>query len=695
MSCLVFEAVLVVKICSNFVAAVALSAMDRFDDLLDPSRHVLEDNPFADPFLRSRSPDPWASYVHDDGVDHGYHLQSDVVEGQSGVATVDEPVSTGHIVESGAVAVDPLDAAARTTEEHEGEETKVASPERRAGYQVFTSGGDDAARVNKDGEARVSSDGEVKVSKDGEARVSKDVEPGVRSHDHQPSSSRPSMTMGSSSSSSPSPSAPVSAHNRTSSLLDPPSAVVSPLDHTGPLGFGQAFSGLGRPQDEWQSAWTTDPVFSTPVAATSSNVAADDDDDDDDDDTPIGQTAKFRGRSLDRGLSIQSSTSPPSAVVVGSDSAIPPLFVISVEDPQKVGDPIRSFIMYTVHTRTSSSLFSKPSFSVLRRYSDFLWLYETLSMNNPGVIVPPVPEKNTFGRFDENFVQQRRLALEKCIQKMANHAVLAKDPDLKFFLESDSFALDIKHRKSESAHERGGLMASIGQTLTGSRFHETDEWFDKQRAYLDGLESQLRSLVKSIDIAAKHRAELASATKDFATSVSELSGSDLRPHLKECLATLSNVEMAVAEAQDVQSQQDVITLMSTADEYWRLVSSVRTAFNSRVRTHANWQHADAEVRRARQMHERAKAQGRLPTDRVGHTVSLVAEAERRALDAKHDFDRCSKLIKAEMARFELERVEDFKIALQTFLDGMISRQKELIAGWEKYQHLLLSPPVPA
>lgn len=64
-------------------------------------------------------------------------------------------------------------------------------------------------------------------------------------------------------------------------------------------------------------------------------------------------------------------------------------------------------------------------------------------MNNPGVVVPPVPEKNPFGRFDEQFVQQRRLALEKCIQKMANHTVLCKDPDLKFFLENDNFALDV------------------------------------------------------------------------------------------------------------------------------------------------------------------------------------------------------------------------------------------------------------
>ncbi|KIK23005.1 hypothetical protein PISMIDRAFT_101241 [Pisolithus microcarpus 441] len=370
-----------------------------------------------------------------------------------------------------------------------------------------------------------------------------------------------------------------------------------------------------------------------------------------------------------------------SASVTRSDGSIPPLFAISVDDPQKVGDPIRQFIMYTVHTRTSSPLYSKSSFSVLRRYSDFLWLYETLSINNPGVIVPPVPEKHTFGRFDTHFVQQRRLALEKCIQKIANHPVLAKDADLKFFLESDTFALDVKHKKMESAHERGGLMASIGQTLTGTRFHETDEWFDKQRAYLDGLESQLRGLVKSIDIVAKQRAELSTATKDFAATVSELSSSELGPQLKRSLAALADVKHVVAEAQNAQSQQDVITLMSTADEYSRLIGSVRMAFNSRIRIYTNWQSADAEVRRARQMHDRAKAQGRLPTDRVGHTVSLVAEAtkqaERRALDAKHEFDQCSRLIKSEVARFEQERVEDFKTALQIFLDGMISRQRQV------------------
>ena len=87
--------------------------------------------------------------------------------------------------------------------------------------------------------------------------------------------------------------------------------------------------------------------------------------------------------------------------------------------------------------------YRKSEFSVLRRYSDFLWLYETLCNNNPGVIVPPIPEKSSLNRFQEAFVENRRLALNKCVQKIANHPALYNDVDLKLFLESDSFALDV------------------------------------------------------------------------------------------------------------------------------------------------------------------------------------------------------------------------------------------------------------
>ena len=65
-------------------------------------------------------------------------------------------------------------------------------------------------------------------------------------------------------------------------------------------------------------------------------------------------------------------------------------------------------------------------------------------------------------------------------------------------------------------------MATIGQSIAGPRFYESDEvgltyqlrcnpysyppqWFDRQKAYLDSLETQLRGLVKAIDVVSKQR----------------------------------------------------------------------------------------------------------------------------------------------------------------------------------------------
>lgn len=42
-----------------------------------------------------------------------------------------------------------------------------------------------------------------------------------------------------------------------------------------------------------------------------------------------------------------------------------------------------------------------------------------------------------------------------------------------------------------------------------------------------------------------------------------------------------------------------------------------------------------------------------------------------------EYEQVSKLVKHETARFEQERIEDFKDSLHAFLEGMISRQKEV------------------
>ncbi|KAH8093274.1 Vps5 C terminal like-domain-containing protein [Cristinia sonorae] len=673
--------------------------MDGFDDLLAPTRSALESNPFEDPFAkRSGSPDPWSNvYQQSSGFED--HDAFGGGFGESSATPATGKYSHLDSIDSGGFgAPDPLDSATANQEDdapvHEEPSKPETSPKtdtspispgfREKTTSPSTSTSQPPLAIEEEDKPSPAPTAAPKRHVPAPLTTIPSSQPIISTPSESPTSVSRPIVVSSQPSTQSSPTRPIASSTTTS----PKQSVFSPLDQpqTTGLGFERSFAGLSI-GGEALGGWGNDqsPFGATHFNQVSANQS--ENDDDDDDDKPILQTrASLQAQAAAAANAAAAPSKPPT-----DQNGLQPVFVITVDDPQRVGDPIRAYTMYTVHTKTTSPLFSKSSFSVLRRYSEFLWLYETLSLNNPGVVVPPVPEKTAygFGRFDSSFVEQRRAALEKCVMKIAAHPVLQKDPDFKAFLESDSFSLDIKHRKAELAHEKGGLMASIGQTIAGPRFYETDEWFDKQKAYLDSLELQLRGLVKAVDIVAKHRTEIAIAASEFAQTLQDLSTSDIGPALSGALVGLAAVERKAQECHDAQAQSDMTTIMSTADEYARLINSVRLAFSSRIRTYHAWQNADANVRRVKQTHEANRAQGRLPSDQLSRSLAYVGEAERRALDAKNEFGQVSKLVKTEVARFEQERVEDFKNALEAFLEGMISRQKELIAAWEGFQQSLL------
>jgi sorting nexin-1/2 len=128
--------------------------------------------------------------------------------------------------------------------------------------------------------------------------------------------------------------------------------------------------------------------------------------------------------------------------------------------------------------KTTSKAYRNPEFTVSRRFRDFLWLYNQLHNNNPGIIVPPPPEKQAVGRFNADFVESRRQALERMLNKIAAHPSLQLDGDLKLFLESDAFNVDVKHKERKEplvGESKGGVLSSIGLGSSGAKFVEHDD----------------------------------------------------------------------------------------------------------------------------------------------------------------------------------------------------------------------------
>ena len=300
--------------------------------------------------------------------------------------------------------------------------------------------------------------------------------------------------------------------------------------------------------------------------------------------------------------------------------------------------------------------------------------------SNPGVVVPPPPEKQAVGRFDSNFVESRRSALEKMLNKTAAHPILQHDGDLKIFLESDAFNMDVKHRdhKEPGLGESKSMFSSLGLgSTTGGKFIEHDDWFHDRKIYLDALENQLKALLRSIDAVVSQRKALAEAVGEFSASLHALSAVELTVSLSTPLGGLSDLQLRIRELYERQAQQDVLTLGITVDEYIRLITSIKTAFAQRQKSFHSWHSAEAELQKRRATQEKVLRSGKTQQDRLNQLQADVGDGERRSHQARLLFEDMGRLMRGELERFEREKVEDFKSGVETFLEGAIEAQKEV------------------
>ncbi|CAG8748896.1 8123_t:CDS:2, partial [Racocetra fulgida] len=169
--------------------------------------------------------------------------------------------------------------------------------------------------------------------------------------------------------------------------------------------------------------------------------------------------------------------------------------------------------------------------------------------------------------------------------------------------------------------ESKGVLKSLGEAVsnatTFSKFVETDE---NRKNQLDILDFQLKALLKSVETVVKQRKA-------------------------NNLMTLGNLQRNIKELHEKQIYQ-------------------------------TWQNAVYDLQKKKATYERLKIQGKMNQDKLSIMLAQIAESEHRVEDCKHEFEDVSKLIKAELDRFDKEKVEDFKNSVEAFLESMVQTQKE-------------------
>uniref|UniRef100_F6TTI7 Sorting nexin-2 n=1 Tax=Xenopus tropicalis TaxID=8364 RepID=F6TTI7_XENTR len=309
---------------------------------------------------------------------------------------------------------------------------------------------------------------------------------------------------------------------------------------------------------------------------------------------------------------------------------------IGVSDPEKVGDGMNAYMAYKVTTKTSLSMFNKNEFSVRRRFSDFLGLHSKLATKymHIGYIVPPAPEKSIVGMTkvkvgkedssSNEFVEKRRAALERYLQRTVKHPTLLQDPDLRQFLESS----ELPRAVSTQALSGAGLLRMVNKAADAVnkmtiKMNESDAWFEEKQQQFENLDQQLRKLHGNVESLVCHRKELSANTAAFAKSAAMLGNSEDHTALSRALSQLAEVEEKIDQLHQDQAFADFYLFTELLSDYIRLIAAVKGVFDQRMKCWQKWQ--DAQVNLQKKQEAEAKLQISNKPDKLQQAKDEIRE----------------------------------------------------------------------
>ncbi|XP_074533380.1 sorting nexin-1a isoform X2 [Halichoeres trimaculatus] len=368
---------------------------------------------------------------------------------------------------------------------------------------------------------------------------------------------------------------------------------------------------------------------------------------------------------------------------------------VSVKDPEKIGDGMNAYMAYKVATQTTLPMFRVKTFSVKRRFSDFLGLYEKLSEKHGpnGYIVPPPPEKSILGMTkvkvgkedssSADFVERRRGALERYLQRVVNHPSLIQDPDVREFLERD----ELPRAVSTQALSGAGFLKMITKATDAVskmtiKMNESDVWFEEKLQEVESADQQFRKMHTLVESLVIHRKELSLNTASFAKSAAMLGSAEDNTALSRALSQLAEVEDKMEQLHQDQAANDTFNFAEVIADFIRLLGAVRGSFDHRMKAWQRWQDAQAALQKKRETE--AKLLWANKPDKLQLAKEEIAEWEAKVTQYERDFERVSATVRKEVVRFEKEKTKNFKRQITKYLEALLQSQQQLIKYWEAF-----------
>eukprot|EP00268_Persea_americana_P051534 TRINITY_DN5701_c1_g1_i4.p1 TRINITY_DN5701_c1_g1~~TRINITY_DN5701_c1_g1_i4.p1 ORF type:complete len:584 (+),score=121.85 TRINITY_DN5701_c1_g1_i4:277-2028(+) len=396
-----------------------------------------------------------------------------------------------------------------------------------------------------------------------------------------------------------------------------------------------------------------------------------------------------------------------------------------------------TYVTYLIETRTNMPEFGEAAFGVRRRFRDVVTLADRLAEAYRGFFIPPRPDKNVVESQvmqKQEFVEQRRVALEKYLCRLAAHPVIRKSDELKVFLQVQGklplpVTTDVASRMLDGAvklprqlfgeqgsvvapHEavqpaKGGrdllrifkeLKQSVVNDWSGARpaVVEEDKVFMEKKEKIQDLEQQLSTTSQQAEALVKAQQDMGETMGELGLAFIKLTKFETEEVVYNSqrirAADTRSVATAAVKASRFYRESNAQTVkhLDTLHEYLGLMLAVHSAFSDRSSALLTVQTLSSELS---SLHSRAEKLDAASSKIFGGDKSRVRKMEelketiRVTEDAKScalkEYERIKENNRNELERLDRERRDDFLSMLKGFVINQVGYAEKIANVWAK------------
>ncbi|EXJ88303.1 sorting nexin-4 [Capronia coronata CBS 617.96] len=399
---------------------------------------------------------------------------------------------------------------------------------------------------------------------------------------------------------------------------------------------------------------------------------------------------------------------------------------VTVDSPLKENDGTKdAYVSYLVTTHTDFKTFQKTDFSVRRRFTDFVFLRQTLHRDYQACAVPPLPEKNNMAyvrgdRFSQEFTQRRAWSLHRFLKRCTLHPVLRRAPILLLFLETADWNSQMRLRPARgtvtgesaaNAAAASGFFDNVADTMLNafSKVHKPDKRFIEVTERANKLDEDLSHVEKIIARVVRREGDLEFDYTDLATNMRKLT--PLEPTLEAPVQTFAGcVEETSRGWKGIKDHTDQNYLGSLRDME-AYINSVKSLLKTREQKQLDFeglteylQKATAERDMLASNNPYSHGSNLNPATFIRHKVEdmrgvdhetarkdrarklelKIAELNREVESAKSTSEMFDEQVVREVADFERIKGLEFRDTLGALATQHMDFYQNVISTWERF-----------